>query len=49
MQNMEAQNRHVPEEAIEIQASKAVDEIITHGAATKSALEEELEKQKQIV
>ena len=49
MQNIEAQNRHVPEEAIEIQASKAVDEILTHGAVTKSALEEELEKQKQVI
>lgn len=49
MQNIEAQNRHVPTKAIEMQASKAVDEILTHGAVCKSALEEELEKQRQLI
>ena len=44
--NMENQNRHVSSEAIEMQATKAVDEILNKGALSQSALQDELEKKK---
>ena len=47
--NMENQNRHVSSEAIEMQATKAVDEILNKGAVSQSALHDELEKKKQLI
>ena len=44
MQNMEAQSRQVPTQAIEMQATKAVDEIISMGAVTQTELKEQLER-----
>ena len=42
--NIETQNRHVSSETIEMQATKAVEEILTKGAVNQAALQDELEK-----
>lgn len=47
MTNIEQQNRLAPAQAIALETSRAVDEIISKGAVSQYALTEELQKQKQ--
>ena len=50
MKNIQEQNQPVSSDAIEMQASKAVEEILNRGKGTQTAaLEEEIEKQKQVI